>query len=141
MLTRCFFGGTAVWLLLIGDALAQQSWIGVAVVPKKEAVGEPTNKSQLVLEPWPSKVEQVKGEWLRCGRVWIKSQHVLKVGVALSYYDDLIRHEPERRDWYHLRGRVYEYFGKTAKATADYEEAIVHSSTNCMFGTERLWSD
>jgi tetratricopeptide (TPR) repeat protein len=105
-------GVVAGAVLLVGsEATAQRSWVGVKVMPRKEASLKLDSGEEM-------------GDWLWIGRVWVKSPQIVRIDHALDYYNGWLRREPDTAAAYNDRGIVWMERRQIDKAIDDFTEAI-----------------
>lgn len=72
-------------------------------------------------------VHAVQGDWLwvryrRSG--WIGKANVIPIAQAVTYFNELIRVNPQAASYYHARGNVWGHLGQLDNAVADFSSAI-----------------
>ncbi len=106
-------------------ASAADPWIGKSVFWKNEAKAKVGNREvNIELLPFPSIIEDVKGEWLWMGRAWVNKRDVLLPEQALDYYSAQIRMNPSSAIAWGYRGSVWQEKGELDNAIKDFTAAI-----------------
>ncbi len=104
---------------------AQDTWIGRTVMPRngakflRDSVEIPENTILL-----PLTVSKVQANWLWIGRAWVKSDDVVPLADATSYYTEYLRNNPKSSWAYSNRGCVWSARGEPDNAIQDFSEAI-----------------
>lgn len=120
-----------VLFVLPSMALSEDSWVGVAVMPKEGCTLHVGNRRMDAAQKaeLPYLVREVNGSWFwvsdsdGCVAGWVKGQDIVAIDDAIAYYTGLITAAP-RDSWaYALRGVAKSYTFED-DAIADFTQAI-----------------
>ena len=104
---------------------AADSVVGQRIFVKEDAeawVGEVAIDQELI--PSTAVVEEVDGDKLLVGRVWVRRSSVLSLPEALAFYNDQVRAEPAKASGWQRRSVVWSIKGDPVAALRDVNEAI-----------------
>ncbi|MGH7139144.1 MAG: tetratricopeptide repeat protein [Pirellulales bacterium] len=117
-----------------GRASAGDEWLGETVMVKETAVPQVGAKRLKWNDaPMPSVVQQINGDWLWLGTVWVKKDEVLLLDDAPAYFTTLIDGGKDKGIGYLLRGVSWLAKHEFENAVKDLDEVIRLAPNNSSF--------